>query len=100
MKTFEQFASEKQRVDEFFDPLTIGGLSLLGTMFLRSHLWDKAIDKLEGAVNHLEKDHFFKKCVVKLKTLPPEPSLEDVKHTLGPDFDRFKKEFTNQVAKP
>jgi len=72
-------------------------VAFLGAMFFRSGLFDRFVDKLEVIVNHFEKDHFLKQCVNKLKALPKNPSLEEVQAALGPDFERFKKEFTNQV---
>jgi hypothetical protein len=99
MKSFEQFKAEKTDLNEFFDPATIGSVALLGTLFLRSTLWDKAINKAEGILNHFERNHFFNKCLNKMRKLPKEPTLDDVKHALGPDFDRFKAEYTDQVIK-
>jgi len=101
MKSFDQYTSENgQRLDEFLDPLTVSLSVFLGTMFFRSGMFDRFIDKLEEIANRLEKNHFLKQCLEKLKTIPKNPSLEDVKNALGTDFDRFKKEFTDQVAKP
>lgn len=101
MKTFEQYNNDTgKRLDEFVEPLTFSLVVFLGTMFLRSNLFGHFIDKIEVVVDKLEKNHFLKQCVAKMHTLPRNPSIDDVKEALGPDFDRFKKEFTDQVAKP
>ena len=97
MKTFDEYSTEN--LTEVIEPLTFSAAVLAGSVILRSNLWDKFIDKLEEIANKLEKDHFLNKCLDKLKSIPHHPSVEDIQHALGPDYDRFKKEFTGQVLK-